>query len=62
MFIITNGIIEVFIEAEGERQVLAHLRRGDYFGEMALLTGLPSVGLHSFSGRYESLWSYERGL
>ena len=41
MFIITNGIIEVFIESEGERQVLAHLRRGDYFGEMALLTGLP---------------------
>jgi len=41
MFIITSGIFEVFVEGEGEAQVLAHLRKGDYFGEMALLTGLP---------------------
>ena len=41
MFIITSGIVEVFVEADGEHQILSHLHRGDYFGEMSLLSGLP---------------------
>ena len=41
MFIIAEGIIEVFVDTDNGKQVLAHLRRGEYFGEMALLSGLP---------------------
>jgi len=41
MFVITSGIVEVFVEVDGNRQILTHLHRGDYFGEMSLLSGLP---------------------
>ena len=41
MFIITSGIVEVFVDSENGHQILSHLHRGDYFGEMSLLSGLP---------------------
>jgi len=41
MFVITSGIVEVFVEVDSNRQILTHLHRGDYFGEMSLLSGLP---------------------
>ncbi|MFC1852086.1 cyclic nucleotide-binding domain-containing protein [candidate division CSSED10-310 bacterium] len=37
MFIIKEGIVEVYREAQGERQTVCQLSVGDYFGEMALL-------------------------
>lgn len=44
MFILTEGLLEVIAEpeTEGEERVhLAHIRPGDFFGEMSLLTGQP---------------------
>jgi CRP-like cAMP-binding protein len=42
-YIIKSGIVRVFIQApdSGEKVVLSNLSEGDYFGEMALLTGGP---------------------
>lgn len=42
-YIIKSGIVRVFIDApeSGEKIVLSNLSEGDYFGEMALLTGGP---------------------
>jgi small-conductance mechanosensitive channel/CRP-like cAMP-binding protein len=40
LFVIDRGEVEVFItSAHGTRKVLTQLREGDFFGEMALLTG-----------------------
>ena len=43
MYIIINGKVKVVVKAEpgGEEKVIAYLSSGDYFGEMALLTGEP---------------------
>jgi CRP/FNR family cyclic AMP-dependent transcriptional regulator len=42
MFIIINGKVKVVVSGEdGEEKVIASLGGGDYFGEMALLTGEP---------------------
>jgi len=42
LYIIIRGEAEVFLTAEnGERRQLNILRKGDFFGEMALLTGAP---------------------
>ena len=42
-YVIKSGMVRVFIEApeSGEKIVLSNLSEGDYFGEMALLTGGP---------------------
>ena len=42
-FVIKNGSVRVFIEAPGsdEKIILSNLTEGDYFGEMALLSGGP---------------------
>ncbi|MFC1852533.1 cyclic nucleotide-binding domain-containing protein [candidate division CSSED10-310 bacterium] len=37
MYIIQEGIVEVYREVRGERQTVCQLSAGDYFGEMALL-------------------------
>ncbi len=39
MYIIRSGIVSVFKEAHGQRFFVSELKRGDFFGEMSLLTG-----------------------
>jgi CRP-like cAMP-binding protein len=39
LYIIEAGQIRIVSDAENEREVFAHLQAGDFFGEMALLTG-----------------------
>ncbi len=42
MYIIISGQVKVVVDnEEGEETIIAHLGSGDYFGEMALLTGEP---------------------
>jgi len=44
LFIIINGEAEVHLEgAGGERRILNVLSKGDFFGEMSLMTGSPRV-------------------
>ena len=38
MYVIEEGECEVFREQKGEQELLATLDRGEYFGEMALLS------------------------
>ncbi len=40
-YLIRDGKVEVEIETDGQRQIVATLGTGDYFGETALLTGEP---------------------
>ncbi len=40
-FIVTSGEAEVFLESNGKRMQVATLKEGQFFGEMALLTGEP---------------------
>ena len=39
LFLIENGLVEVWIEKGGERHLVRRLRQGDVVGEMALLSG-----------------------
>lgn len=39
MFIVEDGKLKTFVERNGQRQVLAYLRTGDFFGESSLLQG-----------------------
>jgi CRP-like cAMP-binding protein len=39
LYIIESGQVRIASDAESEREVFAHLQAGDFFGEMALLTG-----------------------
>ena len=42
LFIIINGDAEIYLEsATGERHILNVLSKGDFFGEMSLMTGAP---------------------
>lgn len=41
MYIITQGEVEATKTVNGETVVLARLKRGEFFGEMSLLEGLP---------------------
>ncbi|MBI3039132.1 cyclic nucleotide-binding domain-containing protein [bacterium] len=44
MFVIKSGIVQIFCDdGKGGRKVLTHLKRGDYFGEIALLTEEPRI-------------------
>ncbi len=39
--VVISGRFEAFTVSQGKKKVLAYLRRGDYFGEMSLLTSEP---------------------
>jgi len=39
MYLIKSGEVEVFIEKDGEKRLLATLSEGEFFGEIAVLTG-----------------------
>ncbi|MGM0598766.1 MAG: cyclic nucleotide-binding domain-containing protein [Candidatus Rifleibacteriota bacterium] len=42
MYIIKSGIVQIFCDdGKGGRKILTHLKLGEYFGEMALLTDQP---------------------
>ncbi|RCK79490.1 MAG: hypothetical protein OZSIB_4244 [Candidatus Ozemobacter sibiricus] len=42
MFVIKSGIVQIFCDdGKGGRKILTHLKLGEYFGEMALLTDEP---------------------
>jgi NTE family protein len=41
LYLITDGLVEVWLEQDGERRLIARLRPGDAVGEMSLLTGEP---------------------
>ena len=41
LYLITEGEAEVHVTIEGKSEKVAILRRGDYFGEMGLMTGAP---------------------
>lgn len=41
MFVIVSGLVEVWTKRAGKRIVLATLKEGDFFGEIALITGEP---------------------
>ncbi len=49
-YVVVSGRFEAFTAALAKKRVLAYLRRGDYFGEMSLLTHEPhSATLHALS-------------
>ncbi len=39
LYLIHSGEVEVYTEKEGKKVVLAHLREGEFFGEISLITG-----------------------
>jgi len=41
MFFVKTGVVKVIFESNGERHEVTRLTEGDFFGEMALLTGEP---------------------
>ncbi|MGH6917023.1 MAG: patatin-like phospholipase family protein, partial [Geminicoccaceae bacterium] len=41
LYLIMDGLVEIWLEQEGERRLIARLRPGDAVGEMSLLTGEP---------------------
>jgi CRP-like cAMP-binding protein len=41
MFIVQSGLVGLYQEVNGERQHLGTLEKGDFFGEMSILEGMP---------------------
>jgi len=41
MFIVQSGAVRIFRDLGGQEQVLAEMEKGDFFGEMSVLEGLP---------------------
>jgi len=41
MYIVQAGLVGLYQEVNGDRQLLGQLEKGDFFGEMSILEGLP---------------------
>ncbi len=41
MYIVQSGCVKLFRDVNGERRELGELEKGDFFGEMSILEGLP---------------------
>jgi predicted acylesterase/phospholipase RssA/CRP-like cAMP-binding protein len=41
LYLVIDGLVEIWLEQDGGRQLIARLRAGDAVGEMSLLTGEP---------------------
>lgn len=41
MYIVQAGKVELFRESDGQQRVLGEMQKGDFFGEMSILEGLP---------------------
>ena len=41
LYLVIDGLVEIWLEQDGERELIARLRAGDAVGEMSLLTGEP---------------------
>ena len=41
MYIVQSGIVRLFRQANGNKHVVAELAKGDFFGEMSILEGMP---------------------
>jgi len=41
MYIVQTGRVQLFRESKGDRRVLGEMEKGDFFGEMSILEGLP---------------------
>ena len=41
MYIVQSGLVHLYQQVHGDRQVLGTLEKGDFFGEMSILEGLP---------------------
>jgi ATP-binding cassette subfamily B protein len=41
MYMVEEGRLRVFTEADGRRRYVAYLRKGDFFGELSLFKGVP---------------------
>lgn len=62
MFIIAKGAVEVSKMIDGNRVSLGELKRGEFFGEMSLLEGLPRSADIYASGDTELLTISAGGL
>lgn len=60
-FVIAEGVVHVVVlSAEGKRTILATLKSGDFFGEMALLDGEPRSASIVAAGDCELFMLYRR--
>jgi CRP-like cAMP-binding protein len=41
MYIVQSGLVGLYQQANGDQQFLGNLEKGDFFGEMSILEGLP---------------------
>jgi CRP-like cAMP-binding protein len=41
MYIVQSGIVQLYRQSNGNKRVLGQLSKGDFFGEMSILEGLP---------------------
>ena len=53
MFIVQSGKVRLFRTVEGEERLAGDLEKGDFFGEMSILEGLPRNVTAEASGPVE---------